>query len=134
MDDTFGPNSEPRDVAKQILSNPKILNRLEYTLAVVREILRLEPPAQMSREAVEPYEVTTRTGASFVIPKGTVLFINVYQMARSKATWGPDANEFKPERFMTGSIPPAYMSFSKRPRDCIGTNLAYLEVCPLFSS
>jgi cytochrome P450 len=42
--------------------------------------------------------------------------------------WGEDAAEFRPERFMNGSIPAAFMSFSKRPRDCIGTNLAYLEV------
>src|SRR6266496_4358666 len=40
------------------------------------------------------------------------------------------ASQFKPERFLNGSTPPAFMSFSKPPRDCIGTNLAYLEVCP----
>ena len=128
MDDTFGPNTEPQEVARQILENPKILNKLEYTLAVSREILRLEPPAQMLRTTTDPYEVTTRSGATFVIPADTQIFMNTYQMARNKAAWGPDAAEFKPERFMNGIIPNAYMSFSKRPRDCIGTNLAYLEV------
>jgi cytochrome P450 len=57
-----------------------------------------------------------------------MILINSYQMARSKDVWGEDAAEFNPDRFMKGIIPSAFMSFSKRPRDCIGTNLAYLEV------
>jgi cytochrome P450 len=128
IDDVFGPTSDSTEVGRQILANPKILNRLEYTLALLREILRLEPPAQMLRKTTQPYTVTTRTGASFTIDADTVLFINTYQMARNKLVWGEDAEEFKPERFMDNSIPIAFMTFSKRPRDCIGTNLAYLEV------
>jgi cytochrome P450 len=41
--------------------------------------------------------------------------------------WGEDAAEFRPERFMNG-VPSAFMTFSTRPRDCIGRNLAYVEV------
>ena len=124
IDDVFGTE----DVAVQINENPKLLNRLEYTLAVIRETLRLEPPAQMIRVTTEPYQVTTRSGNSYIIDKDTTIMINSYQMARTKSIWGEDAEEFKPERFLSGNIPLAFMPFSKRPRDCIGTNLAYLEV------
>jgi cytochrome P450 len=129
LDDVFGLDTSPDEVAQQIKSNPKLLNQLEYTLAVVRETLRIEPPAQMIRAAPSTgYEVITRSGNKYVLEPGLSILINSYQMARNKQIWGDDAEEFNPERFMTGSIPTAFMSFSKRPRDCIGTNLAYMEV------
>ena len=128
LDSVFGANTEPDDVADQILTNPKLLNQLEYTLAVIRETLRLEPPAQPIRTPAQPYSVTTRLGTTCVIEPGVMVMINVYQMARSKMVWGEDAEVFNPERFLNKSVPSAFMSFSRRPRDCIGTNLAYLEV------
>lgn len=128
IEDVFGT----KDIANQIIENPKLLNQLEYTLAVIRETLRLEPPAQMIRTTAEPYHVTTRSGNSYVIDKGISILINSYQMARTQSIWGEDAAEFKPERFLGGNIPVAFMTFSKRPRDCIGSSLAYLEVRPTF--
>jgi cytochrome P450 len=128
LDEVFGPEIEPKIIAEKILQNPKILGKLDYTLAVARETLRLEPPAQMIRSPPTPYTVTMRSGNTYLIEPGTMILINSYQMARNKSVWGEDAAEFNPDRFMRGSIPPAFMTFSKRPRDCIGTNLAYLEV------
>lgn len=129
LDDVFGPGTEPDVVAQKIIANPKLVNQLEYTLAVIRETLRLDPPAQMVRTTTDkPYQVTTRSGTSHVIGKDTMILINIYQMARNPQIWGDDAEVFNPGRFMRNTIPSAFMSFSKRPRDCIGTNLAYLEV------
>lgn len=48
-DDIFGPN--PDDVAEQLKQEPHLLNRLEYTLAVTREVLRIQPPASTVRKA-----------------------------------------------------------------------------------
>ena len=48
--------------------------------------------------------------------------------------WGPDAMTFRPERWLTDSAPPlgadkdAYVPFSKGPRNCIGQELALLEL------
>ena len=128
LDEVLGPEIEPKIIAEKILQNPKILGQLDYTLAVAREVLRLEPPAQMIRCAPTPYTVTMRSGNTYSIEPGMMILINSYQMARSRTVWGEDAAEFNPDRFMKGSIPSAFMAFSKRPRDCIGTNLAYLEV------
>ena len=130
LDDVFGIDTSAQEVANQILENPKILNRLEYTLAVAKETLRLEPPAQMIRTTTKPHWIITRSGKRYMVEKDTAVLINLYQMARNPQIWGKDASEFKPERFLNGSTPSAFMSFSKRPRDCIGTNLAYLEVWP----
>ena len=55
--------------------------------------------------------------------------LSAWMLHRNTDVWGDDAGEFKPERFMPGkALPWGYIPFSKRPRDCIGSNLAYLEV------
>jgi len=46
-DDVFG--TDPSTVAGQLKEDPRMLNRLEYTLAVTREVLRLQPPASTIR-------------------------------------------------------------------------------------
>lgn len=133
LDSVLGPEIEPSLIARKVLENPKILGQLDYTLAVARETLRLEPPAQMIRCPSVPYPVIMRSGNTHIIEPGTMVLINSYQMARNNAVWGDDAAEFNPDRFL-GSVPAAFMPFSKRPRDCIGTNLAYLEVpLPIFT-
>ena len=127
----FGPTSTPSEIAEQILDNPKLLNQLEYTLAVIRETLRLQPPAQPIRMTPSEYPIKIRNGQEIVLEKGQPVLIASYVMARRTWIWGHDAAEFRPERFLGKEIPRAFMPFSKRPRDCIGTNLAYLEVRPL---
>jgi cytochrome P450 len=77
IDDVFGVGT-PEDVACQIIKNPKLLNQLDYTLAVIRETLRLEPPAQMIRTTSEPYEVITQSGTSYIIEKDAPILINLY--------------------------------------------------------
>ena len=53
-------------------------------------------------------------------------------MQRSPALWGPDVHAFRPERFLAenaGTVPPnAFRPFEKGPRNCIGQELALLEV------
>ena len=124
----FGPGTESEEIALKIVMNPKLINQLEYTLAVIRETLRLEPPAQMVWTTEKPYPLSTHLGTSHVLEKGTMILSNIYQMAHDPQIRGQDAEEFKPERFMNGTIPSSFMSFSKWPRDYIGINLAYLEV------
>src|SRR2546423_431591 len=50
LDTVFGSESTPGEVASKLMSDPKIHNRLDYTLAVIKESLRLEPPAAPARE------------------------------------------------------------------------------------
>ena len=50
-------------------------------------------------------------------------------MGRDEAIWGPDAGDFKPERFI-GTEPSPYMfpSFKAGPRLCLGKGMAMEEL------
>ncbi|KAL2139365.1 hypothetical protein VTI28DRAFT_5281 [Corynascus sepedonium] len=70
---------------------------LPYTTAVFHEALRLFPPI--------PFEIR-QTQADTTLPDGTflprysVLVWCLWAMQRSRLTWGADADEFRPERFL----------------------------------
>ena len=34
------------------------------------------------------------------VPKGTIVYVNVFGVNRDEDIWGPDATEWKPERFL----------------------------------
>lgn len=54
-----------------------------------------------------------------------------YAMSRNRSVWGPDAGVFRPERWeeeQFGKIGWAYFPFGGGPRQCLGMDLALLEV------
>jgi cytochrome P450 len=93
-------------------SNPPTmeqLNSLKVTYNVLRETLRLYPPASGARigtagQRIGPYDVN-----------GITLFPVTYAIHRNKAVWGEDAMEFKPERWekITPAQLAAWAPFSK---------------------
>ena len=50
-DDVFG--SDPADAANRLREDPYLLNKLNYTTAVIREVLRFQPPASTLRAGSE---------------------------------------------------------------------------------
>ncbi len=70
---------------------------LPYTMAVFNESLRLYPPV--------PFEIKQSTTAT-TLPDGTflpaksVVVSCIWAMNRSESIWGPDACEFRPERWL----------------------------------
>ncbi len=48
-DGVFGPNFSAEDVKQTIASEPTLLNQITYTSAVIKEVLRLFPPAASMR-------------------------------------------------------------------------------------
>ncbi|XP_075086448.1 nicotine N-demethylase CYP82E4-like [Nicotiana tabacum] len=73
------------------------IKNLVYLQAIVKEALRLYPPAPLSvpHESVEDCVVN-----GYHIPKGTVLLPNVMKLQRDPKMW-LDPNKFDPERFLT---------------------------------
>ncbi|XP_062024785.1 cytochrome P450 CYP82J17-like [Rosa rugosa] len=73
------------------------IKNLVYLQAIVKETLRLYPPAPLSvpHEAMEDCKV-----GGFHIPKGTRLFVNLWKLHRNPSVW-PDPEVFSPERFLT---------------------------------
>ncbi|KAJ6550845.1 cytochrome P450 [Mycena vulgaris] len=121
---------------------------LPYLEAVVREALRLHPilsesPRVALEDDVLPLTKPIRTASGALIDKipirkGTVLTISLHYTNVAKSIWGPDAAEFKPERWLDGRDVPASakeypgyhhtMIFSDGPRTCLGKGFALAEM------
>ncbi|KAK0744864.1 cytochrome P450 [Apiosordaria backusii] len=114
---------------------------LPYLEAVVREALRFHPAVAMPLERYVPAEGFTLPSGDFV-PGGCAVGINPYIGNRTKAVWGADAEEFKPERWLQdvsgGESDEEYkkrmqkwnacdLSFGAGSRICLGRNLALVE-------
>lgn len=102
------------------------LPRLTYLLQVVKESMRLLPPAWIiDRHAVADDVVT-----GYRIKKDTLVLLSPYVTHRHPALW-PNPEGFDPERFapaLEESRPRyAYFPFGGGPRQCIGNNFAMME-------
>ncbi len=102
------------------------LPRLPYTLQVLKEAMRLYPPAYaLSRFADRDVEV-----AGYPIKRGTTVFMSPYALHR-RADYFPDPLRFDPERFTPDNearLPRgAYIPFGAGPRICIGNHFALME-------
>ncbi|TLD20332.1 hypothetical protein PspLS_08493 [Pyricularia sp. CBS 133598] len=72
------------------------IDSMPYLNAVCNEILRYFGPVPLTiRDAARD---TTILG-NFV-PKGTRIFIGIWAINKSKELWGPDADQFRPERWL----------------------------------
>jgi cytochrome P450 len=95
-----------------------------FTTAVVRESLRLYPPAwAIWRHLVEAREVAGRR-----LRAGATLVLSPWVMHRDPAWW-PEPDRFRPDRWLDGPAPEryAYFPFGSGPRQCVGNEFAELE-------
>ena len=95
------------------------LNRLPYLERVVKETLRLYPPAPAA------LRVASRdlTFQGLHIPKGQRVALSVYATHRQAASY-PDPLRFDPDRWLEGAPANAYLPFGSGARYCIGAGLA----------
>ncbi|KAJ1308099.1 hypothetical protein OPQ81_002162 [Rhizoctonia solani] len=132
------------------------LNSLKYLDAVCRESLRLWSPAQLiERVAMKDwdlplqYPVRSKDGKRIItnlhIPKGTHMYLSLGSVNRDKQTWGEDAEQFNPDRWLQplppsvseSKIPGVYsnlMTFSGGPRSCLGFKFSQLEMKVVLSA
>lgn len=143
LDSVFGTR-DPLDV---FLESPEsVLKKLTYTSAVIKETLRLYPPAASARMAMPGTGCVVNADGQEVCVDGCVLYVCQYLIQRDREVYGETAGEFYPERWLgdsdtssdmkdeTGSksgangIPiSAWRAFERGPRNCIGQELANLE-------
>uniref|UniRef100_A0A0W0FKH2 Cytochrome p450 n=1 Tax=Moniliophthora roreri TaxID=221103 RepID=A0A0W0FKH2_MONRR len=125
------------------------LVNMPYLDAICRETLRLYAPVIRSvrtstRDTVIPL-ATPMTGtdgnliSEIPVPKGTDVYVSLIGSNRSSEIWGPDAGDWKPERWLAplpstvtdARIPGVYsnlMTFNAGSRSCIGFKFSQLEM------
>ncbi|MGD1037009.1 MAG: cytochrome P450 [Roseiarcus sp.] len=103
--------------------------QLVYTDQVLKETLRIWPTAPVF--AVYPRNEETILGGVYRVRHDEVIYALLPLLHRDPAVWGPDADQFKPERFAPeafGRLPPnAWKPFGNGQRACIGRPFAMME-------
>ncbi len=106
---------------------------LKYTEWVVRETMRLYPPAWgVGRQALADCEI-----GGYTVPKGTQLFLVIWLVHRD-GRWFPDPETFRPERWdhdLVKRLPRCtYFPFGDGARICIGNHFAMMEAVLLLAT
>ncbi|KAK4175766.1 putative cytochrome P450 E-class, group I [Triangularia setosa] len=122
---------------KGLLSTPVLYEEtkqhLPYFVACIKEGLRLNPPAPnlLGRVILEK-------GGTMIdgvhVPQRAEVCSQSYTVGRDPETYGPDAEEFKPERWLgddgkhKAEIEAASFVFGMGPRICLGKEIAIMEL------
>ncbi|KAL2104613.1 hypothetical protein VUR80DRAFT_10112 [Thermomyces stellatus] len=108
---------------------------MSYLQAVIKEALRMHPATGLPLERVVPAGGATISGYFF--PEGTIVGINSWVEHRNPAIFGPDADEFRPERWLSDDAEKLsymnrhWMPFGLGSRTCIGRHISFLEISKL---
>jgi cytochrome P450 len=136
LDTLFGPGTGVRgsaSVHEKLLApdGGELIHRMTYISAVIKEVLRLHPPAGSIR--------ISKPGTGFVVTTphgdynldGNWIYLNHNIIHRDRAVFGETADDFVPERWLQseGTVcpPSAWRPFERGPRSCIGMELANIE-------
>ncbi|OHW89593.1 cytochrome p450 [Colletotrichum incanum] len=129
-------------IAKGFISSPirdAEARQLPYLQAVIKEGLRMYPPSTGLN-----YKQVCKGGAELCghfLPEGTQLGVNMQKLMRSKETFGPDADVFRPERWlkavqdeerfreMTSVVD---LAFGHGRCQCLGKTIAAMELNKIF--
>lgn len=112
------------------LSLEELRDTLPFLTGVAREVLRLYPPVPF----VGRTSVAANTVCGVDVPEAGTLCFSPYALGRDPASWGANADAFRPQRWLdspaTGGAPSTlcWLPFGAGPRGCLGTRLGLTEV------
>ncbi|KAJ7095943.1 cytochrome P450 [Mycena belliarum] len=111
---------------------------MKYLRAVINEAMRLFPSVPFNiRQSVNATTWPSPTPGEkpIYIPANTQLLYSVFMMHRRKELWGPDAEEFDPDRWLDERLKSTllndafmFLPFNAGPRICLGQQFAYNEM------
>jgi cytochrome P450 len=109
------------------------LAKLQYTDRIIRETLRLYPPAwRVFRRTEEPFQV-----GNYLLPAGSNIVLSQWVTQRDPR-WFSEPNRFNPDRWgedAAAKLPRfAYFPFGGGPRVCIGASFAMMEATLLLAT
>lgn len=119
--DAAVPTSQDVPVFEQVKDLP-------YIEMVIKETMRIHSTSSLGLPRVVPPGGADICGRHW--PADTVLSVPAYTIHHSKEIWGPDADEFCPERWekVTELQKASFIPFSYGPRACVGRNVAEMEL------
>lgn len=114
---------------------------MPYLEAVIKETIRYHPAVSMCMERVVPADGLTLPDGRHV-PAGAFVGMNPYIVGRNKGVFGPDADDFRPDRWLQREGEEDDEAFKRRmqawgnasiafgggSRICLGRNLSQMEV------
>jgi cytochrome P450 len=116
------------------------LERLPYLTAIIKECLRLAH-AKVVRLPRQQNKLTQKTSTPWVykqwtIPADAIVGMDLWTLHTDRRIWGPDADSFRPERWLgdprgpdgTTPLTRYLLGFGKGTRGCAGLHLAYCEM------
>ena len=109
---------------------------LGYVSNVIQETLRIHSTSSLGLPRLTPVATLENADArpiailGYTFPPGTTLSVPSYTIHHSKEIWGPDADEFVPDRWdrLSDRQKKAFIPFSYGPRSCVGRNVAKMEM------
>lgn len=116
-----------------VLKSPHLLYALPYTLAVIKETLRLYPLAVTLREGSADFFLTA-PGSSIKYPTDKFALWDGAPATQVREDFWVRGSEFFPDRWLATEGDPLYppkdawRPFSMGPRNCIGLELALVEL------
>ncbi len=117
---------------QKLREEPYLLNQLPYSQAVLKETMRLFPVASSIRSGEPGFNVQDAEGRSFPTD-GFLVWAVSQSLHRDKSYW-PQPEVFLPDRWLVGPKDPLYpikgawRPFEYGPRNCIGQELAMMEM------
>jgi len=112
---------------------PELTDRdlLPYTSALVKEVIRWQPIAPL---AIPHRLIADDVYNGMDIPKGSIVYPNIWAMSRDMTDYGPDPEVFRPERFLeTKARDPVLYVFGFGRRICPGRYMAinsiFISIC-----
>lgn len=115
----------------------KFESHMPLLVSCYRETLRLCNHVVCNRRIMSDLTITDREGRSYLLKKGTDVQLPAGVTHRDTASWGPDADAFRADRFLASAEKTtdadrvrkqAYMPFGGGRHLCPGRNFAFAEI------